>query len=170
MVWRDIKKKRKITKSMNTYKLRPVTNVDLDFIYKVMETCFSKYVTEMFGAWDPLVQREIIKTKFLDANSKIIQKNNIDIGLLIVSCSEHEIEINQFAILPQYRYIGLSARIVEDIKEEAVKKGIPISLRVLALNINAIKFWQAAGFKKINETDTHIYMKWQSEDKIIRLD
>ncbi len=147
---------------MYSYSLRAVTNDDIDFIYTLMETCFSKYVKEMFGAWNPLVQREIIKTKFLDANSKIIQKNNVDIGLLIIIQGENETEINQFAILPQYRYIGLSARIVEDLKAEALNKGIPIKLRVLIKNLYAIKFWQAAGFKKTDETETHVYMKWQN--------
>jgi ribosomal protein S18 acetylase RimI-like enzyme len=148
---------------MNTYNLRPVTNEDLDFIYSVMETCFSKYVKEMFGAWDPPVQREIVKIKFLDANSKIIQKNNVDIGLLIVVRGEDEIEISQFAILPQYRYIGLSARIVEDLKAEALNKGVPIKLRVLIRNLYAIKFWRAAGFNVTHKTDTHVYMKWQNK-------
>jgi len=66
-----------------------------------METCFSKYIKEMFGAWDPPIQKEIVKTKFFDSNSSVIQKNNIDIGVLVVTRNEQEIVINQFALLPQ---------------------------------------------------------------------
>lgn len=147
---------------MNTFKLRPVTNDDLDFIYEIMETCFSMYVKEMFGAWDPVVQKENVRARFLDSNSKIIRKNDVDIGILTVTRNEFEIVINMFALLPQYRYIGLSARIVEDLKAEALKKKVPINLRVLARNFYAIKFWQAAGFEQTSETETHVYMKWQN--------
>jgi len=144
------------------YQLRPVTNADSDFICMLMKICFSKFVTEMFGAWDQSVQMEIIKIKFLNADSKIIQKDNVDIGLLIVIRGENEIEISQFAILPQYRYIGLSARIVEDIKAEALRNDIPIKLRVLIKNLYAIKFWKAASFSVTHQIDTHVYMKWHN--------
>jgi ribosomal-protein-alanine N-acetyltransferase len=85
------------------------------------------------------------------------------IGMWII---DYEAEINNVAVLPDYRGFGVGSLMLKTVLDAADKNGVKmISLEVRSGNYNAMAMYEKAGFVKVNVRRE--YYRDNGEDAII---
>jgi len=143
---------------MDGYKwaLRPATEADYDFLYRLHVVTMKDYVAALWG-WDEAVQQRIFRGRFNPARRQIIVVNGEDAGDLQVELGESELFVSSIHILPEYQGRGIGTAVLRDILQEARAASLPVGLRVLKSN-PALRFYERLGFTVIDEIDTHYHI------------
>ena len=82
--------------------------------------------------------------------SLVALENNIIIGFLICSVRGNNIHIHRIAISPEHQRRKVGSALIEHLVTDCYKSGInSITLKVRDFNINAQKFYEKLGFRKI---------------------
>ena len=82
--------------------------------------------------------------------SLVALENNIIIGFLICSVRGNNIHIHRIAISPEHQRRKVGSALIEHLVTDCYKSGInSITLKVRDSNINAQKFYEKLGFRKI---------------------
>ena len=82
--------------------------------------------------------------------SLVALENNIIIGFLICSVRGNNIHIHRIAVSPEHQRRKVGSALMEHLITDCYKSGInSITLKVRDFNINAQKFYEKLGFRKI---------------------
>lgn len=136
------------------YTLRPCTEEDFEFIFKLKVLCFKWYVEKIYG-WDEEKQRALTHAELLNNLNamRIIQVDGKDAGLSTFSVDENnDGRIGLFAILPEFQGQGIGTRVLQDIISDNPNRRL--YLKVYKEN-PARHLYERVGFKLYGETITH---------------
>ena len=144
---------------MIPYQLRPYTNADFDFVYRVKTEAFKGYVEKFWGVWAEDKQRGFF-ANFIEKfqNSLlIIEHNETPIGIYHGELIDQDTyEIGNIIIVPAYQRQGIGKDILQNIiKAHPNKK---MRLRVFKGN-PAIALYKRLGFAVADESQTHYFME-----------
>jgi ribosomal protein S18 acetylase RimI-like enzyme len=138
--------------------LRPATQDDYDFLWRLHRATMQDYVDRIWG-WDDAWQAQRFSEHFNPAKLRIIMVNDVRAGCLFVERCDDLIFLNVIEIAPEFQNRGIGSRLIHDFQNEAEAQGIPVQLQVLRAN-PARRLYERLGFVAIDETETHDIMRW----------
>ena len=143
---------------MGDVALRKATAADSEFAYLVKKAAFKCYAEKVWG-WDEGEQRRLHERRFQSRDFRVVVHGGKDVGVAAVVAGPDCLEVKQLFILPEHQGVGIGAKCMSLLAEEARKAGLPIRLRVLKVNPRALAFYEREGYSRTGETDTHILME-----------
>jgi GNAT superfamily N-acetyltransferase len=93
------------------------------------------------------------------AEYKIIERDGIPAGRLIVENRGDHLLIIDIALLPEHRNAGIGTFLLNELKKEAARLNLPLVLRVEFFN-PAIRLYSRMGFVKSREIQIYHEMIW----------
>jgi ribosomal protein S18 acetylase RimI-like enzyme len=137
--------------------LRPVTDDDYEYLYRLNESTMRTYAEQTYGPWDEAVARRIFAERWRPATLQVIVVDGEDAGMLEVQPSDGEINLTNIRVAPEYQGQGIGTRLIAEVVRDAHQRGRPVTLRVLKVN-PALRLYERLGFARVGETDTHHLM------------
>lgn len=137
--------------------LRPVTDDDADFLYRLNEAAMRVYAEQTFGQWDETVQRRIFAEGWSPATTRIVVVDGQDIGMLQVFRREAEVHLSNVRLLPAYQGKGVGTRLISDVLQDAHGRGQPVTLSVFKVN-PARRLYERLGFVLVSEDEQRYHM------------
>lgn len=139
--------------------LRPISEADFEFIYRVAKTTMQAYVEQTWGSWDDEEQRTIVYSSISPSTDQIIQLDSQDVGCLAVEVHPSHMQLTKMYILPNFQCQGIGTFLLRQVIAEAKAQQIPLRLRVLAVN-PARTLYEREGFVVQTQTRERIYMEY----------
>jgi ribosomal protein S18 acetylase RimI-like enzyme len=137
--------------------LRSTSSADSEFVYQTKKAALGKYIAETWG-WEEQYQRQYHTKDFHPSAIQIVTLEDKDVGWVVVTRSDDQIQISELYILPEYQRRRIGSHLVSKLLEEAREKHIPVKLGVLKVN-PARHFYEKLGFGVVGETETHYQME-----------
>ncbi|MCU7986424.1 GNAT family N-acetyltransferase [Shewanella sp. SW24] len=106
------------------------------------------------------LQEASYREQYPNANTYILFYHQQAVGKVMLDISEYKIHIVDLIIIPGMRGQGFGSVILEAIKQEALKRHLPVGLSVEAENTRAKKLYLQHGFKFESCSETHELMRW----------
>jgi ribosomal protein S18 acetylase RimI-like enzyme len=145
--------------------IRPATAVDYDNVNRIFTSELAHHVAllpDRFQMVEPVMSRQWFADLLAQSN-KMLQLALVDdlvVGLilLIESVSQDDaiyrprryLEVDELAVLPDYRRLGIGRRLMQAAEEIAAQRGIPaVELHVWEDNQLARAFYDRLGYRTI---------------------
>jgi GNAT superfamily N-acetyltransferase len=141
----------------HTLTLRDTVEADSELCFQIKKKSFGNYIEEIWG-WDEGVQRQLHEKDFEPGKFKIVQLDEIDIGLLGVRVEGTSLWVGQIYILPLHQNRGYGTRLIRDVIAEADRQGKTVKLQVLKTN-PARKLYDRLGFLVTGTNGPHHVME-----------
>ena len=146
---------------MTPFELRPAIGADSEFCYQLHKAAMGDYVTAIWG-WDEQVQRGFHTRAFAPGGWQIITVGGADAGVLNIEYRPAEIYLARIELHPDYQGRGIGTRLVGGLADEARRKGLSLTLEVLAVNHRAQALYQRLGMTEVarpGDSNTKITMR-----------
>jgi Acetyltransferases len=128
--------------------------------------------------WDAAQQEIFLRMQFLalqqryaaerdKSEHRIILRDDVPVGRIIVIRSADEIRLADIALLPEHRRSGIGSALIGDLQEEAARTGLPVRLHVARDN-RAARLYERLGFVVCGETGSHFKMEWLPHESAMR--
>ena len=140
------------------YTLRPATDADYDFLYKLHVATIRPSVEATWG-WDDAFQQELFRSRWNPAKTQVVMVAGKDVGTLRLVENQDEIFLALIEIHPDYQNHGLGTTIVQDILTKAHQHSLPVLLHVLKANEDAQRLYERLGFEIVEEREERYIMK-----------
>jgi len=137
--------------------LRPATQQDGPFLYRLLKATMQEYVAQTWG-WDEEWQQAYFWARFDPAHRQIIVRDGQDIGVLTVEEHADEILLSQIYILPGYQGQGVGTALIRSVLQRGAALRLPVRLRVLKVN-PARRLYERLGFAVTAETEERCFME-----------
>lgn len=145
---------------------RRAVESDSEFVYQTKKTVLKKYVDMVWG-WREEEQRVFHEERFTTQSIRVIQFDELDVGVLSYRLELDCLDLYQLFILPEHQRTGIGTFCIEWLLEEASKRFIPVRLRCMKVNTGGLLFWEKLGFNVISEDENYIYFEKSRYDKKI---
>lgn len=142
--------------------LRQATSTDEALVYQVTEATMRTYVERAFGPWVESFQRKIIGKSFHPATHQVILVDGCAVGIIAAPVHDSHIQLEKLFVMPRFQRQGIGSRLLRDLLRSAAAQRKPIRLRVLAVNIDARRFYERFGFVVTNTTPERIFMEFHA--------
>jgi len=164
---------RKERLSAEIIQVRPRSDGDLDFLYRVYA---STRLEELAATgWDETeietflrMQFELQHTQYVqnypEASFDIVLIDGAPAGRLYVHRGGSGIRIMDIALLPEFRGKGTGGRIIRELVREADAAGLTMSLHV-EVNNPVREFYRKLGFKEIESRGAYYYMERKADGR-----
>lgn len=152
-----------------TFKLRPVTPEDEDFLYRIYvgtraditQLGWNEKQLEKFLRLQFTAQHKQYKAQFCDTAFQIVLEDEKPVGRLYINQSEEEIRIVDIALLPEFRGQGMGSSLLKQVLAAGKQKRLPVRIHVRPSN-PAFHLYERLGFQKIDENGIYFLMEWTS--------
>ena len=131
---------------------RRVTADDFDFLWRLHNAAFRKYIEQTWG-WDEDWQQRNFRETFNPEVGHIVVVDGEDAGYLWVSEGDDEVFLASIRILPEFQGRGIGTWLIHDL----IKSGKVLRLDVLKVN-PARALYERLGFSISNDLGTHFEM------------
>jgi ribosomal protein S18 acetylase RimI-like enzyme len=142
-------------------RLRPATDADDDFCFRLNLATMRDYVEPIYG-WDVDVQRRYHDEWFeADRLSIIEDDGGTAIGVLDVSDESGHLYLSRIEVLPEVQGRGVGTAVMEGL----IRQGRAIRLHVFTNNIRARRLYERLGFivDRDSEDEHHLSMHRSAE-------
>jgi GNAT superfamily N-acetyltransferase len=150
------------------FRLRRVAEADRDFLFGL----FVRDREQEFAhvSWSADQTRQLIRMQF-DAQQRhyrsrfpvaahdLVLVNGEAGGQLYLDRQVNQFVVVDFALMPEFRRLGLGSRIMASVQADAAAGGMRITGHVHRAN-PAARFWQRLGFVLAEEDDLYFKMEW----------
>lgn len=140
--------------------LRPISNVDFEFIYQVTKAAMQTYVEQTWGSWADDEQRVRTYNSIDLSTHQIIQLDGRDVGCLAMEHHSSHLQLTKLYLLPDLQRRGIGTFLIRQLIAQAKALKAPLRLRVLAVN-PARQLYEREGFRIQAQTDERIFMEYQ---------
>ena len=107
------------------------------------------------------LQQASYREQYPNANTYILFYHQQAVGKVMLDISEYKIHIIDLIIIPDMRGQGFGSVILEAIKQEALKRHLPVGLSVESENTQAKKLYLQHGFKLDSCSGFYETMLWR---------
>jgi GNAT superfamily N-acetyltransferase len=142
---------------------RPATSADTPFLRDLHHRAYHDVVLRQFGHWDLAAQDEWFGRSLIEADFSVIEESAASIGAFGVRVEADHVQLVELQLLPEWQNKGFGARVLSFQQEEALRRELPIRLRVLLQN-RARTLYERHGFIVTGQTETHYLMEWLPPD------
>lgn len=150
-----------------TIALRPASEEDEPFLYRVYASTREDELSAV--PWDDRQKEEFLRFQYRAQNTHykqhytgaafdVILVDGRAAGRLYVARWPDQIRIIDIALLTEYRRQGIGAQLLEDLIEEAGRKGLPVGIHV-EINNPALRLYERLGFRILNENGPYYLME-----------
>lgn len=146
---------------VNSVTLRQAGQGDSEFLFRVHREAMTSQ-TSWGGILDEATCRQKFQAGFSPANRRVIQCDGRDVGTVGVQREPGRLYLSYFAILPEHQRHGIGAQVLEGVKREAKKAGLPVRLMVQN-GAEAEHFYEMRGFRIVEETPVYDTLEWMPE-------
>ena len=146
-------------------RIRPAAAADYDAVNRVFTSELAHHVSllpDRFQMIDPVMSRRWYDDVLAQPN-KLLQLAQVDgsvagLALLVDMVSLDDpihrprryLEVDELAVLPEYRRLGIGRRLMEEAERIAAARGIPtVELHVWEVNDQARAFYDRLGYRTI---------------------
>jgi predicted GNAT family N-acyltransferase len=137
--------------------LRPATEQDLDFIFRLQKATMYDYVDQLWG-WDDAEQQAYLLERFDPARERVIVLDGTDIGVMAIEERETEVFVSKLYIAPEHQCRGIGSQLLRSLLDRAWARDLPVTLRVMKSN-PARRLYERLGFVVTGETDVQFLMR-----------
>ena len=134
------------------------TPADRDFLLDLNRAAFRASVEATWG-WDEDEQTAYFDARFDPARRRIVQVDGIDVGEVVIEERASETYLGRIALLPAWQGRGIGTSIVRLLLERGAATGKAVVLEVLHTNPRAARLYEALGFTRTGENETHVFMR-----------
>lgn len=131
---------------------------DFEYLYGLSETTMSRYVEEVWGAWDEVKSRDHFGAALANGEFQSICEGGLRVGALSILKMANHHQIEQLFIEPQHQNRGVGTRVVRQILADAAVDLKPVRLRVLVSN-PAKRLYERLGFVVTESTKERHFME-----------
>jgi GNAT superfamily N-acetyltransferase len=151
----------------NALSLRPITEADLPFLYRVYAltrweelapTGWTNDQKEDFLRQQFMAQHEWWQQEYRATSFDIVEESGVPIGRLYVARWERELRIVDIAILPEHRGKGTGTRLIETVIAESEQSGRAVRIHVETFN-PARRLYERLGFVQIEDKGVYLLME-----------
>ncbi len=154
---------------MGSISLRQATGLDSAFLLRLYATTRDREMDVL--PW-PVEQKEAFlqsqfearevhySRTFPRADNLVVFLEDAPIGRLYIDRSESEIQIVDFALVPEYRGKGIGANLIRDLQREAGEASKRLTGNVDRWN-RAVSFWRRLGFQLDETAPIYLPMEWR---------
>lgn len=107
------------------------------------------------------LQEASYREQYPNANTYILFYHQQAVGKVMLDISEYRIHLIDFIIIPSMRERGFGSAILAAIKQEAMKRHLPVGLSVESENTQAKKLYLQHGFKLESYSGAYESMLWR---------
>ena len=108
-------------------------------------------------------QRHSYRQQYPHADDRLILRDGLPIGWVIVDRSGPELHGIDIALIADARRQGVGTRVIRALQEEAAAGNRPMAITVLRRNGRALALYRRLGFRAIRDTEVHIVMEWEPQ-------
>jgi ribosomal protein S18 acetylase RimI-like enzyme len=139
--------------------LRSVTPGDAEFLYEVYASTRTEELAGWGwepGQWEPFLRSQFEARRrgylaaFPRADDRVILRDDVPVGRLLVSRAGDHIRLVDIALLPLHRQQGIGTRLLQDLIEESRRSARPLRLQV-ARDGRAAGLYARLGFSIVGE-------------------
>ena len=138
--------------------IRPATEHDREFSYRVVKEAMRTYVVATYGEWKEEWQRQYHDNDFSSSLPEVISVDGVDVGIWKVSRESQRLVLKKIYLLPPFQRKGLGTSLIQRLVRESEACGLPIELRYLKVNPVG-SLYERLGFVRIKEEGPHIYVR-----------
>ncbi|HDR4357378.1 TPA: GNAT family N-acetyltransferase, partial [Bacillus cereus] len=130
------------------------SDVNIDLVYEAFKVGFSDYIIKMEVSKGDFIQRFLGPEGNLLEHSFLALEEGKPVGVILGGIKDYEsiktMRCGTLAVHPNYRGIGVSQKLFELHKEEAIQHGCKqLFLEVIVGNDRAIHFYNKLGYEKV---------------------
>ena len=145
--------------SHRSYALRSALKADLAFVTALHHDTMREYIEPVWG-WQQERWDRFVENWFDPGRAKIIQKDAIDVGILVTDEQSSLVYLESLSIVRPYQGQGLGTQVIQDLILAASAQCLPVVLDVLKTNVRARMLYERLGFKPCGESETSDRLKW----------
>jgi ribosomal protein S18 acetylase RimI-like enzyme len=148
--------------------LRTTTDDDTAFLFTLYASTrreefahfgWSAPQTELFLKMQFNAQQRSYRGAFPQADRSIILLHGEPAGAMTVNRGTDEIRLVNIALLPEHRAVGIGARLLNTLIEEATERAVPLRLSVAKTN-RAARLYVRRGFAVTGDDGVYWSMDW----------
>lgn len=128
-----------------TYSLRPATDEDYDFLYRLHITTMRAAIEATWG-WDETFQADYFRSHWNPAKRQIVMVDGREAGVLTLEQRPEAIFLALIEIHPHYQGQGLGTALIRQVMATAHRQGFPVELHVLKASTGARRLYEQLGF------------------------
>ena len=134
--------------------LRAVAN-DQRWLDQLRRSVYKELFIATFGGWDE--ERHVRHTNdcWERGYISIIEVEGQRVGMVQLFDHTGFVEKGEIQIQPSHQNRGIGGRVVNDIVDQAHKRGKIVKLSVALKNERAHEFYRHRGFRQVGQTETH---------------
>lgn len=110
------------------------------------------------GTWTPAQDRPGWLASFDPKGHYIIEADGTDVGVAAVEYHASHVQLTKLYLLDRHRNAGIGAQVLGAVACDAMQRGVPLKLRVLAVNVRAQSFYRRHGFTEDFRTSERVHM------------
>lgn len=155
------------TSPSSTYKLRPITDADLEFLFQLYAStraCEKELVAWGDQAWEAFMRMQFnlqhrqYLQNYAQPSFDVIILGDTAVGRLYVNRGAEEIRVVDISLLPEYQGRGIGGALLRRILREGDELGIPVTLHV-ERNNPVLAFYRRLGFQEGRAAEVYCFMK-----------
>ena len=131
---------------------------DRDWLFDLHAKTMAEYIAKTFGKWDDEFQRPLFEENFNPDVRRVIVCAGEDAGVVQIEDRPSTIWIANIQVHPRFQRMGIGARVIRSIIDDAERAGKSVTLRVFKVN-PARRLYEKLGFEVSGENETHWYME-----------
>ncbi|MGE7855383.1 MULTISPECIES: GNAT family N-acetyltransferase [Bacillus] len=130
------------------------SEVSIDLVYEAFKDGFSDYIIKMDVSKEDFIKRFLGPEGNALEHSFLALDGDKSVGVILGGIKDYEsiktMRCGTLAVHPEYRGIGVSQKLFELHKEEAIQNGCKqLFLEVIVGNDRAVKFYKKLGYEKV---------------------
>jgi ribosomal protein S18 acetylase RimI-like enzyme len=155
------------------YWIRPATLSDVGFLADVVVEA-----TRAQGRWRTDVDEAEFHRNYVSGTralmeggdphsvTSVIEVAGECVGRLRIVRDGKRLELSGIQLLPRVQGRGIGTGIIEDLKSEAARRGVPLELSVEHDNPRARALYERLGFVKVDEDDNEARFRWRPQPSV----
>lgn len=146
------------------FDLRPATEEDYDFLWRLASTTMREYVHAIWG-WDDDWQEQRFRGNFAADAWRIIVADGQDAGGLQAALrpTEADLFLANLYLLPKFQNRGIGTEAVQGLLAEAQARNVPLTLNVLKSNPDALRLYERLGLRVVGENAERFFMSTEKD-------
>lgn len=106
-------------------------------------------------------QRHGYREQFPNADERLIVRDGVPVGWVIVDRSGETLHGIDIGLLPDEQGKGAGTAIIRALQDEAAREGRDMTISVQRFNVRAVALYDRLGFCATAETPMHVTMAWR---------
>ena len=142
---------------------RPAQAGDKSAIWRLYETALRHHIEAIWG-WDDAWQKAYFDKAFDASTTRVVEVDGHFAGYVQRDAGEPDDYLSMLVLRPEYRSLGVGARLLSTIQAESRREGRGLYLRVFRTNLGARRFYEREGWSVVADEGNFLLMRHAGSD------